>query len=218
MTGQKTNRGRIWVAVVLVIILVFPTITFLLLREGFDVREHAKPSTMLLPDSTHQLIGYSFISHRGDTIYKQRMLNKVCVLDFLSGSCGKSIDAKGRKLFELQEDYYGKTIDFRILSITLTPEQDSTHKLQLLSDRYAGREIWHFLRSDDSSAQQLFEQCRSVTGNNSDTDLFCQQSVYLVDAKGNIRGTYHPTIEAEYDALYQDILFLLNQVDVKETN
>ncbi len=218
MTTKKTRYGRTWVVVMIVIILGLPLITVFFLKEGFKIREEVSASDLLYADSTIALPDYQLISHRGDTITKNRMLGKVCVLDFISYSCGKSIDDKQRLLFELQEDYYGKTKGFRVLSATLTPEQDSIRQIRLMSERYAGREIWHFLRSDDSTAVQLFQFCKSSSKNNSDTDLFCPGFVYLIDGNGNVRGSYDPMVKNQYDALYKDILFLINQLYAEETD
>lgn len=98
----------------------------------------------MIQTDVKQIPDYFTISHRGDTITKQKMHNKVILLDFASYSCGTTNDARERKLFEIQEDYYGKTKAFRILTHTLQPTQDLTPQLKLMAERYAAREIWHF--------------------------------------------------------------------------
>lgn len=218
MAEDDKRYGRRWVYVIIVIIVILPLITVFFLKEGFAIRNSAGASNYLLSDSTHQIPDYVFISQRGDTISKTRMLDKVCVLDFTSYSCGKKIDEKDSLLFQLQEDYYGKTKGFRILSVTLTPGEDSDVQLAFMSDRYQAREIWHFLRSDDSASVALQKYCRTVSNNISDTDLFCSDFVYLVDGYGNVRGTYNPLIKEQYDALYGDILYLINHLYVEEKN
>lgn len=218
MAEDDKRYGRRWVYVIIVIVIILPLITVYFLKEGFAIRNSAGASKYLLADTTLQLPDYVFISQRGDTISKTRMLDKVCILDFTSYSCGKKIDEKDSLLFQLQEDYYGKTKGFRILSVTLTPEQDSEKQLAFMSERYQAREIWHFLRSDDSASVGLRKFCQSVANNNSDTDLFCPRFVYLVDGYGNVRGTYDPLVKVQYDALYGDILYLINHLYVEEAN
>lgn len=208
--------GRRWVIVIILIIVILPLITVFFLKEGFAIRDSAGASKFLFADTALQIPDYVFVSQRGDTISKTRMLDKVCVLDFTSYGCGKKIDAKDSLLFQIQEDYYGKTKGFRILSITLTPEQDKTEQLAFMSDRYQAREIWHFLRSDDSTSVKFEKFCLKASNNSQDADLFCPRFVYLVDGYGNVRGAYDPLITEQYDALYGDILFLINRLYVEE--
>lgn len=212
------KRGRVWAIVMLLIIVVLPLFSVLFLREGFKIREEAPASARLLSDNAAQIPVYHTISHRGDTITKQRMLNKVCVVDFASYSCGTANDARERKLFEIQEDYYGKTKAFRIITHTLQPETDKTPELTLMAERYAAREIWHFVGAEDSSSINLFQFARNKFKNSPsfETDTICPRLVYLVDGDGLLRGCYDPLDENQFHDLYNDILFLINKLDLDE--
>ena len=211
------KKGRLWVAVMLFMIVILPLISVFLLQKGFKVREEAPASSRLIQTDLQQIPDYFTISHRGDTITKQKMHNKVILLDFASYSCGTTNDARERKLFEIQEDYYGKTKAFRILTHTLQPAQDLTPQLKLMAERYAAREIWHFLSDPDSSSIKLFDFCNKNTNNItfSETDYACPRFVYLIDGAGNLRGVYDPLDVKQNQDLYNDILFLLNKLDLK---
>lgn len=211
------KSGRLWVAVMLFMIVVLPLISVILLQKGFRVREEAPASSRLIQSELQQIPDYFTVSHRGDTITKTGMLNKVCILDFASYSCGTANDARERKLYEIQADYYGKTKAFRILTHTLHPAEDKTAQLKLMAERYAAREIWHFVSDPDSSSIKLFEWCTKTVKNNSfnETDLSCPRFVYLVDGEGNLRGVYDPLDEKQNQDLFNDVLFLLNNLDLK---
>jgi len=211
------KKGRLWVAVMLFMIVILPLISVILLQKGFKVREEAPASGRLIQTDLQQIPDYFTISHRGDTITKQGMHNKVCILDFVSYSCGTANDARERRLYEIQADYYGKTKAFRLLTHTLNPGEDRTPQLKLMAERYAAREIWHFLSDPDSSSLRLFDFCNSSTNNISfsETDSACPRFVYLVDGDGFLRGVYDPLDEKQNQDLYNDILFLLNKLNLK---
>ncbi|MBK9506123.1 MAG: hypothetical protein WBP31_04570 [Chitinophagales bacterium] len=215
---MANKRGRVWAIVMLTIIVVLPLISVIFLKEGFKIREEAPASSRMIIDNPPQIPDYFTVSHRGDTITKKRMLNKVCVMDFSTYSCGTSNDARERKLFEIQEDYYGKTKALRLISHTLNPELDQTTQIVSMAERYSAREIWHFVRTDDSSSfkfhdfsKNIFEKTGAI-----ETDTLCPQLVYLVDGDGFLRGAYDPLIESQFHDLYNDILFLINKLDLDE--
>jgi len=212
------RRGRVWVFVMLLIIVVLPLFSVLFLKEGFKIRDEAPASNRMLTENAQPIPVYHTISHRGDTITKKRMLDKVCLIDFASYSCGTTNDARERKLFELQEDYYGKTKAFRIITHTLQPQTDLTPQLILMAERYAAREIWHFVGAIDSSSIALFNFANNNFKNSPsfETDTVCPELVYLVDGDGILRGAYNPLDENQFHDLYNDILFLVNKLDWDE--
>lgn len=215
---MASKKGRIWTIVMLFIILVLPLIAYLLLEKGLHVREAAPASSSLIQQDLKTIPAYSGVSPRGDTITDTRMRGKVCVLNFTTLACMKSVDDRMRKLFEIQEDYYGKTISFRVITNTLDPQTDGLNNMRLMSERYAGREIWHFITAADSSGVKLFEWCEKNAPPQtvSETEKQCPELVYLVDGKGNLRGVYDLMQEQQFHDLYNDILFLVNQMDLHE--
>jgi cytochrome oxidase Cu insertion factor (SCO1/SenC/PrrC family) len=215
---MANSRGRTWVLVMLIIIVVLPLFSVLFLKEGFKIREEAPSSDRLIENNMPAIPNYYAVSHRGDTITKQGMLNKVCIIDFANYSCGTSNDARERKLFEIQEDYYGKTKAFRVLSFTLQPETDLNEQLQIMAERYAAREIWHFMSATDGSANKLYQFNKNIFEKKGviETDTLCPQLVYLVDGEGFLRGAYDPLDDKQFHDLYNDVLFLVNKLDLNE--
>lgn len=203
-----------WAVVMLAIIVVLPLGSLFFLKEGFAIRNEAPASEQLFQTNLQQIPDYFSVSHRGDTITKTRMLNKVCILNFISYNCSDANDATCRKLFEIQEDYYGKTKAFRIISPTIQPATDLTQQLNWMAERYAAREIWHFINTGDTITPPLYDWCVKKGG--LETDLSCPKFVYLVDGEGNLRGCYNPLDEKQFHDLYNDVLYLINKLNVNE--
>ncbi len=213
------RKGRIWTLVMIFIIIGLPVCTALLLRNGFQTRAAAPASSRIVLTPVDKQPAFREVSFRGDTISQFRMQGKVLIHTFASFECVPEIDTLMRKLYEIQSDYYGKTLSLRILTHSLKPDQDTYADLKIMSDRYAGREVWHFLRADDSCAQQLFQWCTVAAEKNygkMETDSDCPQFVYLVDSEGMFRGAYNVRDENQFHDLFNDVLFLINKLDLHE--
>lgn len=216
---MASRKGRIWTLVMVFIIIGLPVCTALLLRDGFKTRSAAPSSSRLIAQPVDKQPMFKEVSFRGDTISQFRMQGKVLIHSFASLDCVPKIDAQMRRLYEIQSDYYGKTLSLRILTHSLKPAEDDYNDLKIMSDRYAGREVWHFLRSEDSSAQQLFTWCRTMTEKkygSLETDSECPEFVYLVDSEGMFRGAYNVQQEDQFHDLFNDVLFLINKLDLNE--
>lgn len=216
---MHNKHGRIWTLVMLFIILVLPLIALLLLKKGFETRRDAPASDRLWQSDLQLIPPYLTVSFRGDTITNRRMLGKVTVLHFTRHACVPAIDARMRRLYDIQDDYYGKTLSLRIITNTLDPIADDMTDLRHTSERYAGREIWHFVSGADSSGVRLYLWCDSIAQQISpytEPDPACPRLVYLVDSDGYLRGAYDLEEESQFHDLYNDILFLVNKLDLDE--
>ncbi len=210
----KKGRGKLWVFVMLTVIVALPLGSLFVLEKGFKLREEAPASDRLIQSGLQPVPDYFSISHRGDTITRSRMLGKVCIFNFVSYACGKKNDSLCHQLFEIQEDYYGKTKAFRIISPTISPATDHDHELNWMAERYSAREVWHFVHTGDSVRTELFSWFTQKF--NLESDLSCPHFVYLVDGEGFLRGCYDPLDEKQFHDLYNDVLFLINKLDVNE--
>lgn len=216
---MTSRKGRIWTLVMVFIIIGLPVCTLLLLKDGFKTRSEAPASSRLIAEASAAIPPYLAVSFRGDTITDVRMREKVAVLNFASADCVPEMDARMRRLYEIQSDYYGKTLSLRILTQTLKPEADDLNAMRVLSERYAGREVWHFLRTDDSTATKLFNWCDQQAEKKygpMETDQTCPQFVYLIDGEGLFRGAYDLNTEEQFHDLFNDILFLVNKLDLHD--
>ncbi|MBC8173266.1 MAG: SCO family protein [Chitinophagales bacterium] len=206
------NKNKAWAVVMLSLVVILPIISVLVMRQGFKARMNAKPSG-LFSESSISIAPYSFISQRGDTISSERMLDKVCVIEFFSNDCYRQRYDGEHPLFVLQEDYKGKTIALRILSIPLDDSVQANKELQEYSSRYAAREMWHVLGGDTTDAKNMFRNCLSFAEKNNmeERNFNCPQFVYLINKQGKICGAYDPADTEQFSGLYTDVLYLIDK-------
>lgn len=206
------KRNKVWVFVVLGLIIVLPLVSLWVMMKGADVRRAATHSDLYKP-GTQKIAAYDFISQRGDTISDVTMAGKVCMYEFYSDSCYDERYSGTHPFFSLQEDYYGKTLSLRFISVSLTDSVKNDIQLQRYSHRYAGREMWHVVGGDREMAKQVFASCREylAANNLAEENLNCPRYVFLADRQGVICGAYHMPDSAQYNAVYQDILFTVDK-------
>lgn len=206
------KKNKAWAIIMLGLIILLPFLSWYVMKEGSELRSNNTASP-LYTLSSYSVPAYQFISQRGDTISAQNMNGKVCVYELYSDDCYAERFTGRHKLFELQEDYYGKTKSLRILSINLTDATTENADLIHYSTRYAAREIWHVAGGDTAAAQQLYASFRTylIQKNISEENFNCPEHVFLVDRKGNICGAYNLNDTKEYNALFTDILYTIDR-------
>ena len=204
------NRYFIF-AGILAIIILLPLISYLSVKSGAEIRRNAQPSERL--DSVGiPFPNYFFISQRGDTITTERMHGKVLVFELFSASCADDTAKERHPLFELQEDYNGKTLSLRIISL-ITDSVFTADQLTHYSTRYAAREEWHVVYNaalHDSTLIQSYAQYLHKK-DVSNINQSCPENVLLIDKSGVIRGCYNILDETQYNDLYKDVLYLIDR-------
>lgn len=194
----------------IVLLVVFPLISYLVVKKGADIRKNATYSSFLHP-SKEGIPPLELISHRGDTITNKVLKGKVSVLEFIDHT---SVDLTNERhpLFELQEAYKGKTLSLRMLSVWSDSTVTATvGLLNFFATRFAVRENWHVLSGAGIDALQhsiaaLYNENLTLSG-----DDFFPHSVYLINKEGKFCGAYDPMNKAEFDALFNDVLYLIDQ-------
>lgn len=123
----------------------------------------------------------------GRTITNATLRGKVWVADFFFASCPDVCPLMGQKLAALHRRF--PSADFRTVSITTDPANDSPKILQALATRYgAERERWYFLTGDKEAIVALSENGLKL-GVASTTASHSSRLV-VVDREGRIRGTF----------------------------
>jgi hypothetical protein len=182
------------------------------MKQGVELRK-SNTASEYYSESSIQIPAYKLISQRGDTISAEKMKGKVCVYEFYSEDCYQGRYAGQNPLFQLQEDYYGKTLSLRIISVNLTDSSKQNTELQHYSNRYAARETWHVTGGDTSTAQNIFSACTNLLTqkNITEQNFYCPKHVFLTDRNGNICGAYLINDEKQFSALFTDILFTIDR-------
>lgn len=148
----------------------------------------ALPVIATLPD-------FSLTSDKGTTIDKTTLAGKVWIADFIFTSCSgpcpvmtRSMAAVAKKL-ELHPE-----VNF--VSISVDPETDTPEVLARYGEKFgANPERWHFLTGTVDAIQQL--AVKGFMIGSVDDPVIHSTKFCLVDQKGQIRGYFTGTDEAE---------------------
>jgi protein SCO1/2 len=157
--------------------------------------------TLAVPD-------FSFQEAYGKPVTKQTLLGKVWVASFIFTSCPTHCPAMAREMKVLQNDVASD--DFRIISVTVDPANDTMEKRQkFLKDYKADKERWLFLGGRREDIVKFAGKDGLAVGLNKDEPL--EHSLYfaLVDRTGVIRDYYNLRQAGRMAAMRKDIKALL---------
>jgi len=210
---MQQQRSWFWMVVMAILLIVLPLISYLLVRQGALIRQHAAASEYIkeLPGGLppDQL----FISQRGDTLTAERLLGKVVVVECInSTSAGKT--GERHPLFEIQEAYEGKTLNLRFMSVWEdTGRTATTADLAYFGSRFAVRENWHVVScgQPESLLSSIDENFYNGEKKSGDSDLFFPHVVYVLNKEGHWCATYKLDDQQAYDALFNDLLYLIDR-------
>ncbi|MHC4958216.1 MAG: SCO family protein [Planctomycetota bacterium] len=151
---------------------------------------------------------FSFQEAFGKTVNKQTLLGKVWIGSFIFTGCPTHCPAMAREMKVLQSDI--PSDDFRIISVTVDPANDTMEKRQrFLKDYTADRERWLFLGGRREDIIKFAGKDGLAVGLNKEEPL--EHSLYfaLVDKAGVIRDYYNLRHAGRMAAMRKDIKALL---------
>ncbi|PRP67596.1 SCO family protein [Nonlabens agnitus] len=134
---------------------------------------------------------FEFINQNGDTITNETLLGKVYIIDFFFTTCPTICTPMSRNLSIVTEKL-AKYDDYRSISISIDPENDTPAVLKEYAARYnANDSIWYFLTGDKAATYQLArEGFSSFVAESDDPAIRFEHSgnFALVDQEGYIRS------------------------------
>jgi hypothetical protein len=207
------GRKRYFIlTVIFMLLVVFPIVSFLLVRQGYLVRKNAEASDYI-QETAISLPEQDYISQRGDTLTPSLLAGKVVLVEFFrSGS--DTLTAERHPLFEIQEAYEGKTLNLRIMSLWADSNAQSTPSdLAFFGSRFAVREFWLVAACKNVSlvAESIAQAFKLPENFMQDSNYFFPNTVYVLNTEGKWCGMYHVQDKEEYDALFSDILYLIDR-------
>lgn len=203
---MQPAKRYFWLTVIFILLVVLPLVSYLLVKEGYSIRENVQPSSFFVSDGD-AVTGFEWISHRGDTLTPERLKGNAYILEFIDASSVSVLDER-HPLFEIQESYKGKTRNLRIISVWADSSKDAElSDLQRFAHRYAVRENWHVVVDKGRNSYQ--RNLLDIQGVNN-TGFF-PGCVYLIDKSGNLSGIYNPGEKDYFSALFTDVLYLVDQ-------
>jgi len=217
---RSTRRTLVIGGLSLAILLVLAYVFSLQVRKpasrlpyySFNVAENKIEKTSTLG----QHIGtFSFTDQLNNPFTQEEVKNTVFVADYFFVQCPGICK---RMSSELQRVYakFEQQTDFKILSHTSKPEEDSVEALMDYAKMYGVKDQskWVFLTGNK---KELYQVARSQyfivdeEGDGGEDDFIHTERFVLVDKQGYLRGYYDGTDSIDVDRLMIDIQDLLQQ-------
>lgn len=165
----------------------------------------------------HTIPNYKFQTQNGDSMELDSLHGNIYVADFFFASCPGICPVLSHSLERVQ-DAFVKDNNFKIVSISVDPENDSIPALR----RYAARHNavpgkWYFLRGSRDDVYSLASKGFYVTAKPDEgggPEAFVHsEKLVLVDQDGVIRGYYSGVDSMKVQKLLGDIVLLLRATE-----
>ena len=166
-------------------------------------RSHDIPVIKQVPD-------FTFYDQEGQLFNKNRLVNKITVLDFMFTSCTGPCPLMTSNMATLYQEFRN-VMEVQFVSITVDPLIDSESKLKEYAD-FVGMDDdrWQFIRSDIESTKDLKQNGFMLYAG----ELPQGHAIkfILIDEEGNIRKYFDGTDEASQAVLRKDITNLVKEL------
>lgn len=215
------NQKKIQKVVILFSILLLPSLIYLILNTGvnnFRTLPIIGPR-MLAEGSTtdtiyHTIPPFEFINQNNETVSSDFYEGKIYVADFFFATCPTICPKMAVHMMELQKHFYDVK-DFKLLSITVNPENDTPEVLKDYSKKvHAMDSVWNFLTGDKETIYKLAYEGFLANAGKDDLapgGFLHSSNLYLIDSKGRIRGIYDGTSTTETNDLKDAIKILYKE-------
>ena len=166
-------------------------------------RSHDIPVIKQVPD-------FTFYDQEGQLFNKNRLVNKITVLDFMFTSCTGPCPLMTSNMATLYQEFRN-VMEVQFVSVTVDPFIDSESKLKEYAD-FVGvdDDRWQFIRSDIESTMHLKQNGFMLYAG----ELPQGHAIkfILIDEEGNIRKYFDGTDEASQAVLRKDITSLVKEL------
>lgn len=146
----------------------------------------------------HAIPEFEFTDENGKPFGSKNLRDKIYVANFFFTSCPTICPAMQTLMKKVQNtDDFKKLNDFRLVSFTVDPDNDTSEKLKEFSDRVGADEgKWHFLTGDRQKIYGLAYDgfmVNAMEDENAAGGFLHSDIILLIDRKSNIRGIYEGT-------------------------
>jgi protein SCO1 len=116
-------------------------------------------------DVAYEIPGVTLINAKGEPVSLRAELtfDRPVFVNFIFTSCSSFCPLLTATLAKVQTELLKRGEAFRIVSISIDPEQDTPERLQAYAERFRARPEWHFLTGDAASmlvVQRAFDAYR----------------------------------------------------------
>ena len=162
----------------------------------------------------HQIPYWSFIDQLGDTITKEEVKGKVCLVDFFFSHCPTICPMMTLNMKKIQDRVERECLDnVEFISYTVDPQRDSVERLYEYANSYnVNFDNWHLMTGDQQSIYELGIKGYLVP-NQEDAlapgGFLHSEKMILIDQDQRIRGYYDGTNPENISKIVKDIKKLL---------
>lgn len=155
---------------------------------------------------------FEFTAHTGVPFTQDSVAGKVYVADFFFTRCPSICPKMTEALVDVQSELQGYA-DFRIMSHTLDPKNDSIAALAAYAEKHGAQEgIWYFVTGQRSDIYGIAENAYFMAAQYNDglpDNIIHSSHLILVDRSGMVKGYYDAEDPVQVDDLVADARKLL---------
>lgn len=211
--------------IVLLLILLVPTVAYLVLTTGkhnINTLGYFGPSYVDEQSGDtiyHTIPAFSFTDQNGQEFGSKNLENKIYVANFFFTTC-PSICPKMQSLMrEVQEvDDFKKLEDFRLVSFTVDPEHDTPEVLKDFSKKvHADEGRWYFLTGNRDDIYKLAYEgymTNAMVDSLAPGGFLHSDAIFLIDREKRVRGIYEGTSLKDVKRLIDEIKVLIAEYNL----
>lgn len=163
--------------------------------------------------SLHTIDTFSLTNQLGHLITKDSLDGNIYVANFFFTSC-TSICPKMVNNLQYLQDTFADNKDFKLVSFTVTPEEDSVEILKNYGEIHTiNPSKWYLLTGNKDEIYKLGRMSyfaeKELGLKKDSSDFLHTESMLLIDKKGRIRGIYNATQKADINRIIDDIRVLM---------
>ncbi len=203
---------------ILILILLVPSLAYLVLTTG---KHNIKKLQYFGPKSLaangkdtiyHTIPAFSLIDQDGKPFGDKDLNNKIYVANFFFTSCPTICPKMQTLMKKIQDtDDFKKLNDFKLVSFTVDPDNDTPEKLKEFSSLIkAEKNRWYFLTGNRDSIYDLAYKgfmVNAMEDKKADGGFLHSDIMLLIDKEKRVRGIYEGTS-------YKDVKRLIDEAKV----
>lgn len=205
-------------SLILILILLVPSLAYLVLTTG---KHNIKKLQYFGPKSLaengkdtiyHTIPAFSLIDQDGNPFGDKDLNNKIYVANFFFTSCPTICPKMQTLMKKIQDtDDFKKLNDFKLVSFTVDPDNDTPEKLKEFSNLIkAEKNRWYFLTGNRDSIYDLAYKgfmVNAMEDKKADGGFLHSDILLLIDKEKRVRGIYEGTS-------YKDVKRLIDEAKV----
>jgi protein SCO1/2 len=203
---------------ILILILLVPSLAYLVLTTG---KHNIKKLQYFGPKSLaangkdtiyHTIPAFSLIDQDGKPFGDKDLNNKIYVANFFFTSCPTICPKMQTLMKKIQDtDDFKKLNDFKLVSFTVDPDNDTPEKLKEFSNLIkADKNRWYFLTGNRDSIYDLAYKgfmVNAMEDKKAEGGFLHSDIMLLIDKEKRVRGIYEGTS-------YKDVKRLIDEAKV----